>query len=287
MSTSGSMSKAAIPRSRSKAGSGSSSADSGAGAASSPASARLRAAASASRSAGRRAVSDGRVQGRLDLGQLRVGVLACRCRAGRSRRRSRARPRPGSRSRRCAPTMSRASETITPSKPSSPRSTPPRIVARERRRLVGVELRQQHVRRHDGARAGLDRGQERAQLALAQLLERQVDDRQREVRVLRRVAVPGEVLRAHRDALGLVCGDPGRGVGADELGVGAEAAHADDRIVGVGVDVGIRREVEVDADRAQFERDGAGDLGGQSRHRRCGRAGRCRDTASRSRSTAA
>jgi hypothetical protein len=49
----------------------------------------------------------------------------------------------------------------------------------------------------------------------------------------------------------------------DVLGVVAEAPHADHGVVGVGVDVGVGGEVEVDADGAQFERDRAGDVGGQ------------------------
>ena len=48
---------------------------------------------------------------------------------------------------------------------------------------VGVELRQQDVARHDGARPSGDRGLERHEFAFAQRLERQVDHGQRVVGV--------------------------------------------------------------------------------------------------------
>ena len=80
-----------------------------------------------------------------------------RCTAGRSRRRARARPPPGCRRSPLAPFMSSASLTITPSKPSSSRSRPWRTRGAQRRRVLRVDLRQQDVRGHDRARAGLDR----------------------------------------------------------------------------------------------------------------------------------
>ena len=83
------------------------------------------------------------------------------------------------------------------------------------------------------------------------------------MRIRRGVPMPGEVLRRHRDPRALVRGHPGAGVPRDSLRIRAEAADADHRVVGVGVDVDIRREVEVDAGVAQLRRDGRAHLGGE------------------------
>ena len=82
---------------------------------------------------------------------------------------------------------------------SRPRDDPPR----QRRRPLLVERRHEHVRRHDGGDARLDRGPERHELDLAQPIGRMLDERQLEMRVGARVAVTGKVLAARGDALRL------------------------------------------------------------------------------------
>ena len=161
-----------------------------------------------------------------------------RGRAGRTRRRARARPPRGCRVSRLAPAMSSASVTID--------AVEAELVAqhvlqeRASRRWRGCPGRARArgcaaVMTHATPR--VDRGREGQQLALAQDVGGAVDDRQVEVRVAVGVAVPGEVLGAGRDPGGLQALDPGRGVPGDQVGVGAEAADADDRVVGRGVHV--------------------------------------------------
>ena len=71
-----------------------------------------------------------------------------------------------------------------------------------------------------------DRGAERQQ----RRVEVALDHRELAVRVGGGVAVAGEVLRAGRHALALRAGDERSDVTRDELGIGAEAAHADDGV---------------------------------------------------------
>ncbi len=97
--------------------------------------------------------------------------------------------------------------------------------------------------RHDRANAGRDRSAEGLEGAGVE----RVDERQREMRVDGRVAVAGKVLRAGGDAGALEPSHEGGNVPRDELGVRAERADADDRVLRVRVDVRDRREVEVDA----------------------------------------
>ncbi len=87
----------------------------------------------------------------------------------------------------------------------------------------------------------------RDQVAFRQHRGVHVDERHGVVRVDARVAVAREVLGAGGHARRLHAGDVGGGVPGDQVGAGAEGAHADDRVVGVGVDVGGRGPVEVDA----------------------------------------
>ena len=66
------------------------------------------------------------------------------------------------------------------------------------------------------------------------------------------VAVPGEVLdRRGHARVSLEAGHLGRGQRRGEPGVRAERAHPDDGVGGVAVDVRDRRQVLVDAHRAQ------------------------------------
>ena len=90
-----------------------------------------------------------------------------------------------------------------------------------------------------------------------------LDHRELAVRVGSRVPVPGEVLRAGRHALALRAGDERSDVTRDELGVGAEAAHADDGVQGIGVGVRDRGEIQIDARRGKLGGDRACDRLGQ------------------------
>ena len=83
------------------------------------------------------------------------------------------------------------------------------------------------------------------------------------MRVDGRVAVPGEVLGAGGDALPLRSAHERGDVASDELRVGAEAAHADHRVVRVRVHVGDGSEVHVHAGARELARDRRGDLLGQ------------------------
>ena len=107
------------------------------------------------------------------------------------------------------------------------------------------------------------------------------------MRVGGRVAVAGEVLRAGRHALALRAGDERRDVARDELGIGAEAAHADDGIPGVGVRVGDGREVQVDAGARPARPRSRPRPPPSARRRRRRRARGCRGTSCRARPRAA
>ena len=86
-----------------------------------------------------------------------------------------------------------------------------------------------------------------------------VDDRQGQMRVERGGAVPREMFHAGGDAGPLQAFDPGCRLPRHETGLCTERTHADDWIDRVAVDVGHRREVEVDAGGGQFRADGARD----------------------------
>ena len=80
--------------------------------------------------------------------------------------------------------------------------------------------------------------------------------------------------------------DERRDVARDELGVGAERADADHRVLRIHVDVGDRREVEVDADRGEVGADRRRDLLGQRDVVDDAERARCRGTSCRGRSRA-
>ena len=130
-------------------------------------------------------------------------------------------------------------------------------LAEARRRVVQVGHEQ--MAGHHGLNACGDRGAERQQ----RRVEVALDHRELAVRVGSRVAVSGEVLRAGRHALALRAGDERSDVTRDELWVGAEAAHADDGVQGIGVGVRDRGEIQVDARRGQLACDRACDRLGQ------------------------
>ena len=76
-------------------------------------------------------------------------------------------------------------------------------------------------------------------------------------------AVAREVLGAGGHARRLQPGDRGGGVPRHEAGVGAERPGADDRVVGGGVDVDRRRQVQIDAEGGQVGAERAVDGSGQ------------------------
>ena len=127
------------------------------------------------------------------------------------------------------------------------------LAAHRRGRIA--ERADDDVRGHDRLDAGTHRRAERRE---RRLLER-VDDRQLVVRVLRRVAVAGEVLGAGRDARALKSAHRSRHVPPDELAVRAERADADDRVERIRVHVRDGRQVQVDSRLAQIRADGGGD----------------------------
>ena len=107
--------------------------------------------------------------------------------------------------------MSRASLTMTPAKPRRSRST-----ARMRGLKVAGELRvergDEEVGRHHRGDPRLDRGREGYELALGQVVEVDVERRQREVAVDGGVAVAREVLGAGGHPGLLQAQEPGRHV---------------------------------------------------------------------------
>ncbi len=155
-----------------------------------------------------------------------------------------------------APAMSSASDTMTPSKPRRPRSTPPSIVGEKVDGRSGSIAVHDDVRRHDARDAGGDGRPEGLELAHLEHVGRRVHPRQREVRVGHGVAVPREVLRARGHPLRLQALHRRDRVPRHEGGVGAEAAHPDDGVVGRRVDVDDGSEVEVDAECRELAGDG-------------------------------
>ena len=199
----------------------------------------------------------------------------------RPRRRGRGPSRPAKPYRSATARISMPSVTTTPSKPSSSRSSPVRM---RRLSVAGrsrVERGHQQVAGHHRLHPGGDGGAERGQLAGVQPVPVGGDPGQVVVGVDAGVAVPGEVLGAGGDAGGLEPADPGGGVPGDQRRVGAEGADADHRVVGVGVDVGVRGVVEGDPRARPARRRGPGRPprsapGRRPRRGRSCRAGSCR-----------
>jgi hypothetical protein len=132
----------------------------------------------------------------------------------------------------------------------------------QRRRHVRslAEPRHREVSRHHRVDSRRDRALERQQLDAPQLGAVAGHRRQREVAVRVDVAVAGEVLAAREQPRGLHALDERAAEPCDELRVLAEAAHVDDRVRGVAVDVEHRREDPVEAERLRL-------LAGHAAHR--------------------
>ena len=146
---------------------------------------------------------------------------------------------------------------------------------REGRRALRVEVLVDDVGGHDEGYPGADGGLKGRQVLGLDLGQAPLFvDREPQVAVHARVAVAGEVLGGGQHPGVLEPLDEGQAVAGDELGVGAEAAQADDRVLGVGVDVEHRGEVHVGAGVAGLLADGPGHaagergvVGGAERHR--------------------
>ncbi len=119
------------------------------------------------------------------------------------------------------------------------------------------------MRAHDGLGAGGDGGPEGHQFAFLEGAQLGGDVRHVVVGVDGGVAVAREVLGAGGDAGGLEPFDVRGGVPGDQLRIGAEGADADDRVGRVGVDVGGRGPVQVDAALGEAAAELAGHVVGE------------------------
>lgn len=113
--------------------------------------------------------------------------------------------------------------------------------------MVRVQGLNQDVAGHDGGTAGRDERAERNQFARIQRRGVGRDPREGQMRIGGCVAVAREVLGARCHAGVFESTDPGGSMPGHQVRFGAEAAHADHGIVRSGIDVGIRSQVEVDA----------------------------------------
>ena len=145
--------------------------------------------------------------------------------------------------------------------------------ARQRGRMIGVELRVDDVGRHHRRRFVLQR-RERQELEGFELGARLVDHRQGQVRVDMGVAVPREMLDAAGDAATQRTAHPGPGQPRDLVRVHGETALGDHRVGRVVVDIEHGRKVPVEAEARHRARHRFADLlaerrvaGGAERHR--------------------
>ena len=153
---------------------------------------------------------------------------------------------------------------MSPVKPSScaQQAREDRPAERRRQALGRVERGQPDVRRHHGVDARGDRRPERHELHGVEASARVLDHREVEVGVGRRVAVAGEVLGGREHAALLDPAHVGRRHARHELGVLAERADADHRVLRIHVHVDHRVVVHVDAERPALARaDAARALG--------------------------
>ena len=128
---------------------------------------------------------------------------------------------------------------------------------RERGRAFGIKSAEDDMRGHDDFGARLDAGGEGAQVDRVELVTAARHGGQAAVAVKRGIAVAGEVLERRHGAVLL---QGARGCGghlSDLFGLFAKRAHADDRIVGVGIAVGGGPQDDIQADGAGLARDDA------------------------------
>jgi hypothetical protein len=106
---------------------------------------------------------------------------------------------------------------------------------------------------HNCVDAGIERGAERDELEPVELLGRLIDQWQGQMRINVGIAVAGKVLADRDDARLLVGRDRRRAKRRHQHRVGAERARADHWVGRVAVDIQHRREIHIQADRAQFD----------------------------------
>ncbi len=121
-----------------------------------------------------------------------------------------------------------------------------------RRNARGIEIRIDRMARHQAIDPVRDRGVERRQMGRLHVGPRRVDRGQLQVGVERRVALPGEVFGARRDAALLHALDPRQTVAGDETRILAVRADPDVRAVAVGEDIEHGTEVQVHPEPAQL-----------------------------------
>ena len=125
--------------------------------------------------------------------------------------------------------------------------------------MLRLDLRKEDVGGHHSGCTGLDARNKRFQFPLHQLVKAAVDAGQAKVGIHRRIAMAGEMLERAVDAAVQQAAHHLAAVFGHTLRRIAVAAHADDRVVRVAVDVHDRGQIEIHAAAAQF-------LGGQQAH---------------------
>ena len=109
-----------------------------------------------------------------------------------------------------------------------------------------------YVRHHDRVHARIDRLLEGRQLDRLQVCHVAVDARHAQVRIGGRIAVAGKVFRRRKHAAFMRALDVGRHHLPHRLRIFAERTRVYDRVDGIGIHVGHREEIPVDADGARF-----------------------------------
>ena len=100
---------------------------------------------------------------------------------------------------------------------------------------------------HDAGHSGLDRRPERRHLYFAQPCEIEIQPRQINMAIHRRIAVAREMLRTRRHSAGLERRNERASVLANGFGVLRKAAIADHGVVRIAIDIHDRRKVEIES----------------------------------------
>ena len=125
------------------------------------------------------------------------------------------------------------------------------------RHAVRLQARKQNVAAHDGGDSTLDGRAEGKQLTGFQRRQILVHAGQADVRIHRRIAMPGKVLSAAANVFVLIAKHSFAGKICYARGIIAKASHADDGIARVAVYIQHRGKVQINAKAAQLAR---GDL---------------------------
>jgi hypothetical protein len=129
--------------------------------------------------------------------------------------------------------------------------------AREGRRRLLIQLSNEEMARHEGRHSGLDGHAERTQLHVLEAGAGVIQGRERQVGIHVGVAMAREVLGARRDSPLLEAADHRDAQAAHELGVIAEGAIPDHRILRVRVDVKDRGQVPANPASHKLGREGS------------------------------